>query len=114
ATDKLEELRGLGVRVSLDDFGVERGSLSQLRGMPLDGLKIDRSFVGRLGGRDTGDDVELVRAIIALGKSLRLRVTAEGIETHEQNALLRTLACDDGQGFLFSHAVPAEYVPAFA
>lgn len=114
ATDKLQELRGMGVRVSLDDFGVARGSLSQLRGMPLDGLKIDRSYVGRLGGSGASDDVELVRAIISLGKSLRLRVTAEGIETREQNALLRTLACDDGQGFLFSHAVPAEYVPAFA
>jgi len=55
-----------------------------------------------------------VRAIIALGKSLRLPVTAEGIETREQNSLLRTLDCDEGQGFLFSQAVPAEYVPAFA
>jgi len=114
AGDKLRELRGIGVRVALDDFGVERGSLSQLRGMPLDGLKIDRSFVGRLGGQDAEADLELVRAIIGLGKSLHLRVTAEGIETRQQNVLLRTLACDDGQGFLFSQAVPAEYVPAFA
>jgi EAL domain-containing protein (putative c-di-GMP-specific phosphodiesterase class I) len=104
----------MGVHVALDDFGVANASLSLLRGMPLDGLKIDRSFVGRLGGRDAGEDVEMVRAIIALGKSLRLTVTAEGIETREQNSLLRTLACDEGQGFLFSQAVPAEYVPAFA
>lgn len=114
AGDQLRELRGMGVHVALDDFGVAYSSLSQLRGMPLDGLKIDRSFVERLGGRDVGEDVELVRAIIALGKSLRLTVTAEGIETREQNSLLRTLACDEGQGFLFSQAVPAEYVPAFA
>ncbi len=114
AGQQLRELRGMGVHVALDDFGVAYSSLSQLRGMPLDGLKIDRSFVERLGGRDAGEDVELVRAIIALGKSLRLTVTAEGIETKEQNSLLRTLACDEGQGFLFSQAVPAEYVPAFA
>ncbi len=114
ADPHLHELRGMGVHVALDDFGVAHASLSLLRGMPLDGLKIDRSFVGRLGGRDAGEDVELVRAIIALGKSLRLTVTAEGIETREQNSLLRTLACDEGQGFLFSQAVPAEYVPAFA
>jgi len=114
ADPHLHELRSMGVHVALDDFGVANASLSLLRGMPLDGLKIDRSFVGRLGGRDVGEDVELVRAIIALGKSLRLTVTAEGIETREQNSLLRTLACDEGQGFLFSQAVPAEYVPAFA
>ncbi len=114
ASDKLRELRGIGVRIALDDFGVAQGSLRQLRGMPLDGLKIDRSFVGRLGAGEADEDLELVRAIIGLGKSLHLRITAEGIETREQNAVLRTLACDDGQGFLFSHAVPAEYVPAFA
>lgn len=114
AVDRLRELRSIGVRVALDDFGVERGSLAQLRAMPLDGLKIDRSFVGRLGGQDGDEELELVRAMIGLGKSLHLRVTAEGIETRAQNAVLRTLACDDGQGFLFSQAVPAEYVPAFA
>lgn len=113
AGDRLGALRAMGVHVALDDFGVAYASLAQLRGMPLDGLKIDRSFVGRLGPAD-GNDVDLVRAIIALGKSLRLTVTAEGIETREQNALLRTLSCDEGQGFLFSQAVPAEYVPAFA
>ncbi len=114
ADPHLHELRSMGVHVALDDFGVANASLSLVRGMPLDGLKIDRSFVGRLGARDVGEDVELIRAIIALGKSLRLTVTAEGIETREQNSLLRNLACDEGQGFLFSQAVPAEYVPAFA
>ncbi len=110
----LQVLRSMGVHVALDDFGVAHASLSQLRGLSLDGLKIDRSFVGRLGGRDAGEEVEMIRAIIAFGKSLKLTVTAEGIETREQNSLLRTLACDEGQGFLFSQAVPAEYVPAFA
>ncbi len=114
AAGELTDVRSMGVHVALDDFGIAHSSLTQLRGLPLDGLKIDRSFISRLG-TDTGlEEIELLRAIIALGKSLRLRVTAEGIETKEQNSLLRRLNCDDGQGFLYSHPVPAEYVPAFA
>ena len=114
AAEELTEVRSMGVHVALDDFGIAHSSLTQLRGLPLDGLKIDRSFISRLGA-DTGvEEIELLRAIIALGKSLKLRVTAEGIETKEQNSLLRRLNCDDGQGFLYSHPVPAEYVPAFA
>lgn len=111
---KLEEVRAMGVQVALDDFGVAHSSLTQLRSLPLDGLKIDRSFVAKIDSRTTNQDVDLLRAIIALGKSLRLRVTAEGIETKEQNTLLRSLHCDDGQGFLFSQPVPPEYVIATA
>lgn len=114
AAERLEDVRAMGVHVALDDFGVAQSSLTHLRDLPLDGLKIDRSFVSKLGAKTPGEDLDLLRAIIALGKSLRLRVTAEGIETREQNSLLRTLRCDDGQGFLFSQAVPPEYVPAFA
>src|SRR5690606_25475918 len=111
---RLAEVREMGVHVSLDDFGMAQSSLTHLRELPLDGLKIDRSFINKLGDRTPGEDVDLLRAIIALGKSLRLRVTAEGIETRQQNSLLRSLRCDDGQGFLFSQPVPPEYVPAFA
>ncbi len=114
AAGTLREVRSMGVHVALDDFGVAHSSLTQLRGLPLDGLKIDRSFVSQLDSTDGPEEVDLLRAIIALGKSLRLRVTAEGIETKAQNSLLRQLRCDDGQGFLFSRPVPAEYVPAFA
>ncbi len=110
----LAEVRAMGVHVALDDFGMAHSSLTQLRGLPLDGLKIDRSFISQIDSRTPSEEIDLLRAIIALGKSLRLRVTAEGIETKEQNNLLRSLQCDDGQGFLFSQAVPAEYVPAFA
>src|SRR5690606_10030495 len=110
----LAEVRRMGVHVALDDFGVAQSSLTQLRDLPLDGLKIDRSFVSRLGERPPGEDIDLLRAMISLGKSLKLRVTAEGIETREQNRVLRTLHCDEGQGFLYSQPVPAEYVPAFA
>ncbi|NLG08712.1 MAG: EAL domain-containing protein [Deinococcales bacterium] len=114
AAGTLQEVRAMGVHVALDDFGIAHSSLTQLRGLPLDGLKIDRSFISQLDGDGRAEEVDLLRAIIALGKSLKLRVTAEGIETKEQNLLLRQLRCDDGQGFLFSHPVPAEYVPAFA
>ncbi len=113
-SEKLEEVRAMGVHVALDDFGVAHSSLTQLRALPLDGLKIDRSFVSKLDARTPSLDVDLLRAIIALGKSLRLRVTAEGIETKEQNNILRSLQCDEGQGFLFSQPVPAEYVMASA
>jgi len=111
---RLGELREMGVRVALDDFGVAQASLQHLRELPLDGLKIDRSFVARLGEQAPGGDVDLLRAIIGIGKSLRLRVTAEGVETRAQNALLRSLRCDEGQGFLFSQPVPPEYVPLVA
>lgn len=112
--DHLRELRAMGVRVALDDFGVAQASLSHLRELPLDGLKIDRSFVSKIGDRAPGADIDLIRAIIGIGKSLHLRVTAEGIETRAQNALLRSLKCDEGQGYLFGQPVPAEYVPAVA
>ncbi len=108
---RLGELRQMGVRVALDDFGVAQASLQHLRELPLDGLKIDRSFVAKLGDRAPGEDVDLLRAIIGIGKSLRLRVTAEGVETRAQNDLLRRLKCDEGQGYLFSRPVPAEFVP---
>jgi diguanylate cyclase (GGDEF)-like protein/PAS domain S-box-containing protein len=111
---RLGELREMGVRVALDDFGVAQASLQHLRELPLDGLKIDRSFVARLGEQAPGGDVDLLRAIIGIGKSLKLRVTAEGVETRAQNALLRSLRCDEGQGYLFSQPVPAEYVPVVA
>ncbi|MDT3682390.1 MAG: EAL domain-containing protein [Truepera sp.] len=114
SADKLDGMRAMGMQVALDDFGVAHSSLTQLRALPLDGLKIDRSFVTKLDARTPGQEIDLLRAIIALGKSLRLRVTAEGIETREQNDIMRNLHCDDGQGFLYSHPVPAEYLPASA
>ncbi len=112
--ERLGELREMGVRVALDDFGVAQASLQHLRELPLDGLKIDRSFVAKLGEQAPGEDVDLLRAIIGIGKSLKLRVTAEGVETRAQNALLRSLRCDEGQGYLFSQPVPAEFVPVVA
>jgi EAL domain-containing protein (putative c-di-GMP-specific phosphodiesterase class I) len=102
----LRQLKALGLRLSLDDFGTGYSSLSYLKRLPLDTLKVDRSFV-----HDTPQDTEatfLTRAIIAMGHSLRLEIVAEGVETAAQVALLRAMDCDILQGYHFSPAVPAE------
>lgn len=109
----LRALRDAGVRISLDDFGVATASLSQLQRLPLDGLKIDRRFIERLEAGERSD-LEMVRAIVAIGRSLSLTVVAEGIETEAQGRLLEGLHCDEGQGFLYGRAVPGTYSPTFA
>ena len=100
-----QALRSRGLSISIDDFGTGYSSLSYLKRLPVDTLKIDISFIRDLTRSD--DDVAIVRAIIALAHNLGMQVTAEGIETPEQLAVLRELKCDTGQGFLFSPAVPS-------
>jgi diguanylate cyclase len=102
----LQELSTMGVHISIDDFGTGYSSLSYLRRFPLDKLKIDRSFIRDL--MMNPDDVSIVRAIVSLAHSLRLRVVAEGVETAEQLEFLRNLGCDQYQGFYCSPAVPAD------
>lgn len=104
----LGALRSRGVHLCVDDFGTGYSSLSYLRRFPVEILKIDRSFVGGTHGRT---DVEIVRAILALGESLRTEVVAEGIETEEQAHVLRSLGCRYGQGYLFSPPLEAREVP---
>ena len=99
-------LTALGVRIAIDDFGVGYSALGYLRRLSADTLKIDRSFVAGLGS--SREDAAIVSATIALARALDLSVTAEGIETAAQAALLRELGCERGQGFLFSPPVPAE------
>jgi diguanylate cyclase (GGDEF)-like protein/PAS domain S-box-containing protein len=114
AIEVLRQLKALGTRIAIDDFGTGYSSLSYLAKFPVDILKIDKSFVEQLGARPDGadgngsDSAELARTIVHLGRSLRLGTVAEGIETREQYSALVAMACDYGQGFLFSRPLPAE------
>ncbi|MBC3272304.1 EAL domain-containing protein [Pseudomonas sp. SWRI81] len=102
----LNRLKALGTRLAIDDFGTGYSSLSYLRRFPIDVLKIDQSFIRGL--ISDSHDAALVSAIINLGKSLGLNVIAEGIETAEQLAFLKAHQCEEGQGFYFSEALPAD------
>jgi EAL domain-containing protein (putative c-di-GMP-specific phosphodiesterase class I) len=104
----LEELHRLGVTVTVDDFGTGPSSLVQLRRLALDGLKIDRSFVDGVG-IDPEDDA-VVGGVVALARSLGLRVVAEGVETQRQLDELRRLGCDGAQGYLFARPATAERI----
>ncbi len=106
----LRALKKREVQVYLDDFGTGYSSLSSLHRLPLDALKIDRSFVAGLDGGSTGahKGAEIVRTIVALARSLGVRVVAEGVETREQLAALHALGCDFAQGYLIGRPVPAE------
>jgi diguanylate cyclase (GGDEF)-like protein len=105
--DVLNELRDLGVQLGLDDFGMGYSALSYLQRLPLQTLKIDRSFVN--GMRETGN-LEIIRAIIAMAAALSMDVTAEGVETAEQAAQLSEMACGFGQGFYFHKPLTRETV----
>jgi diguanylate cyclase (GGDEF)-like protein len=105
----IEDLRTAGVRIALDDFGTGYATLSQLVALRFDKIKIDQSFVGRLG-KDS-DSTVIVRAIVGLVQGLGLIATAEGIEESAQCDALRSYGCDQGQGYLFSKAIPAHDVP---
>ncbi|MCB1758635.1 MAG: EAL domain-containing protein [Gammaproteobacteria bacterium] len=111
ATEKLQALRALGITIAIDDFGTGYSSLSHLKSLPVDRLKIDRSFIRDIP-RDT-DDVALARSIIALGHSLDLRVIAEGVETTAQRELLASMGCNEMQGYLYSAPVPAAEMGRF-
>lgn len=106
ALEVMRALKGLGVRLAMDDFGTGYSSLSYLRSFPFDGLKIDRSFVSYLGENE--GDQSIIQAIVGLGHALSLTVTAEGIETAEQLKLLKTVCCDEGQGYFLSRPLDNE------
>jgi diguanylate cyclase (GGDEF)-like protein len=103
---KLQALREMGLRIALDDFGTGHSSLAYLSRLPIDTLKIDRSFVR--GMTENAGDTSIVTAIISLAQALRLSVVAEGVETEAQAQLLRLLRCDQMQGYLFSRPLPEE------
>jgi EAL domain-containing protein (putative c-di-GMP-specific phosphodiesterase class I) len=108
ALDVTTQLRQAGVRIALDDFGTGYATLSQLLSLKLDRIKIDRSFVDRLG-KDK-ESTTIVRAVLGLANGFELETTAEGIENDEQLAALNADGCLQGQGYLFSKAVPASEV----
>jgi diguanylate cyclase (GGDEF)-like protein/PAS domain S-box-containing protein len=109
--DVLDKLNELGVEIALDDFGTGFASLSHIKSFPIDRLKIDRSFVCDMENNE--DNLSIVGAIIQLGRSLGISITAEGVETEGQLNLLRWLGCDCIQGYLFSKPLEPEQIPDF-
>nr|WP_225614084.1 GGDEF domain-containing phosphodiesterase [Delftia sp. DLF01] len=109
ARELLGSLLAAGVCVVLDDFGTGYSSLAHLRDLPVSRVKIDRTFIGPM--LDSPADAKIVKAVIALARTLGLQVVAEGVETAEQLRLLRILDCDAYQGWLFARALPAEQIP---
>jgi diguanylate cyclase (GGDEF)-like protein/PAS domain S-box-containing protein len=103
---ELEVLRRHGVRIHIDDFGTGFSSLAYLRRLPVDTLKIDRSFVMEIADRD--DDAALAASIVSMGKALGLHIVAEGVEREEQFQLLRSWGCDEIQGYYFGRPAPAQ------
>jgi EAL domain-containing protein (putative c-di-GMP-specific phosphodiesterase class I) len=106
----LRDLKALGIELAIDDFGTGYSSLSYLNRFAVDAVKIDRSFVSQIG--TSSRDATIIRAIIALAKSLHLSVTAEGIESTEQLQQLRELGCNRGQGYLVAKPLSPDAVPA--
>ena len=107
----LREMQELGVRVSIDDFGTGYSSLSYLHSLPLDLLKIDRSFVGGMARNE--ESLQIVRTIMSLAHNLGMDVVAEGPEDAEQVAQLRSVGCEFGQGYYFSRPVDLDSARAF-
>jgi EAL domain-containing protein (putative c-di-GMP-specific phosphodiesterase class I) len=99
----LNQLKGLGVRLAIDDFGTDYSSLSYLKRFPVDQLKVDRAFVSGLG-----DDSAIVASVVSLARAVGIVAIAEGVETPEQLAALQGLSCGCGRGYLWSRPLPAE------
>jgi EAL domain-containing protein (putative c-di-GMP-specific phosphodiesterase class I) len=100
----MDQLRAMGVRISIDDFGTGHSSLGYLKRFPIDRLKVDRSFVRELAYN--GDDVAITRAVIALAHSLKMTVVAEGVEDQRQFDILREQGCDEFQGYYCRPPLP--------
>src|SRR5262249_1097612 len=110
AKARLEDLRALGVRLALDDFGAGYSSLSYLQRLPFDKLKIDRGFVAAVD--QSANAGVIIQAIVALGRALGMSVLIEGVETEEQRVLMRLAGCNEMQGFLFAVPAPREKIDA--
>jgi EAL domain-containing protein (putative c-di-GMP-specific phosphodiesterase class I) len=108
-TRKLVQVRAAGIKIAIDDFGTGYSSLSYLARLPVDTLKIDRSFIAPMSTSPV--HMAIVTTVISLAHSLNLRVVAEGVEEEHQANLLRLLRCDEAQGYLYSKPVPPDEVP---
>lgn len=106
----MQRVKELGVGIALDDFGTGYSSLATLRTFPIDKIKLDRTFIADV--ESCQESIAIVRAVLALGKSLRIPVLAEGIERHNQLAILRAEGCDEAQGFLFGYPTPLKALKA--
>ena len=107
----MTRLKALGVHLYIDDFGTGYSSLSYLHTLPIDGLKIDRSFIRKIG--DHGENMEIIRTILLLARDLNMTVIAEGLETANQVLQIIFLQCEYGQGFLFSEAIESAEAKVF-
>jgi EAL domain-containing protein (putative c-di-GMP-specific phosphodiesterase class I) len=107
----LQNLRNLGVGISIDDFGTRYSSLNYIKQFPVDRVKIDQCFIRDL--TTNPNDAAIIRAIMNLGHGLDLEIVAEGVETAEQLALLRAEGCDEVQGYYYARPMPAEDLIAF-
>ena len=108
--EKLKAIRGLGMSIAIDDFGTGYSSLGYLAKLPVQTLKIDRSFIITM--LNEPDTMTLVQTMISLAHSLRLKVVAEGVDSEDQAKFLRLLRCDEMQGYLFSRPVPFDQITA--
>ena len=108
AIEAMHGLDALGVLLSIDDFGTGYSSLSYLHSFPVTSLKIDRSFISRINGKE--ESSEIIKTIIALAQNLKMQVIAEGIETPAQVTHLQTLNCQYGQGYYFSRPVDSQAI----
>ena len=102
----LNKLKSLGLNISIDDFGTGYSSLTRLKQLPINTLKIDKSFIKDVTFHE--NDAAITRAIIAMGRHLNLKLIAEGVETTQQLTFLQSLQCDEMQGYLFSRPLPVD------
>jgi EAL domain-containing protein (putative c-di-GMP-specific phosphodiesterase class I) len=109
SVDALRDLGAMGVGVAVDHYGTGWSSLNYLRRFHLTALKIDRAFVSDIATHESS--AAIVSAVLGIGRSLKLRVVADGVETSQEFAFLRRAGCDEGQGYHFSHPVPASELP---
>jgi diguanylate cyclase (GGDEF)-like protein len=107
----LHRLKALGVRIAMDDFGTGYSSLSSLRSFPFDEIKIDRAFVSDVG--KNSENSVIVQAVIIIANALGMTTVAEGVETADQQTLLKALGCDEVQGYLYSRSMPVDKIPEF-